>query len=66
MLLISVAKRDAVRITVIKCIRSGTEEKYERLDEWFLKDLVLLDGKDSETVSFVASGQLQQLKKKTT
>ncbi|XP_048852609.1 exocyst complex component 1-like [Brienomyrus brachyistius] len=48
-LCVSVAKRDTVRITVIKCVRSGTEEKYERLEEWFLKDLVLLDGKDSET-----------------
>ncbi|KAL4604996.1 exocyst complex component 1-like [Arapaima gigas] len=48
-LCLSVATNKDVRISVVKYTRSSAEDQYETMQEWFLKDLVLLDGKNSDT-----------------
>ncbi|KAG9328207.1 hypothetical protein JZ751_010610, partial [Albula glossodonta] len=47
-LCVSVNKVKAVQISVVKNLRANRLDTFERTEEWFLKDMVLLDGKDSD------------------
>ncbi|KAG7454121.1 hypothetical protein MATL_G00263700 [Megalops atlanticus] len=48
-LCVSVTKLKAVQISVVRNLRLDLIGAYERTEEWSLKDLVLLDGRDSDS-----------------
>ncbi|KAG2466229.1 EXC1L protein, partial [Polypterus senegalus] len=54
-LCVAVTKTQEVEISLVKYIRSEVEDSYEKLQTWLLKDLVLLDGRESDTVSMNCS-----------
>ncbi|XP_061100304.1 exocyst complex component 1-like [Conger conger] len=47
-LCVSVNKVKAVQISVVKNLRTNRLDTFQRTEEWLLKDLVLLDGRDPE------------------
>ncbi|KAJ8372630.1 hypothetical protein AAFF_G00280460 [Aldrovandia affinis] len=47
-LCVSVNKVKAVQISVVKNLRTKRQDTFEKTEEWLLKDLVLLDGRDSD------------------
>ncbi|XP_033869388.1 exocyst complex component 1-like [Acipenser ruthenus] len=48
-LCVSVTKGQEVQISLLKHTRSNLDDKYEKTETWLLKDLVLLDGRESDT-----------------
>ncbi|XP_015200957.1 exocyst complex component 1-like [Lepisosteus oculatus] len=48
-LCVSVTKGKDVLISLVKYVRSGLDDTYEKIQSWFLKDLVLLDGREADT-----------------
>ncbi|MBN3296008.1 exocyst complex component 1-like [Amia ocellicauda] len=48
-LCVSVTKGKEVQISMVKYIRSGLDDTYVRIQTWYLKDLILLDGRESDT-----------------
>ncbi|MBN3277862.1 EXOC1 protein, partial [Polyodon spathula] len=48
-LCVSVTKGQEVQISLLKHTRSNLDDKYEKTETWLLKDLLLLDGRDSDT-----------------
>lgn len=44
-------KSEEVEICMVKHLRVDREEKYEMAEQWFLKDLEMIDGIEANTVS---------------
>lgn len=48
---LAVTKSGEVEICMVKHLRVDREEKYEMAEQWFLKDLEMIDGIEANTVS---------------